>query len=294
MALTIEVDENKKIVFSSGRWSDFLETATKDPVGWDRSRASHGVDQDFTGTRDFKEAVDLATYGWPSERAAFVQTSNEAVNRISKARPAVGYDVAGMYPVVPRYVGGDHECMVTSDPHINAVRQIIPLFVSCSFSAGVPATAIRNRGAAIGGLIDAIEDAGHSVRLNIFEHTSAGGITDIAMVEIKAAGEPLDLDLLAFALCHPSTLRRLHFARQENLGHLFGGDFCSHFSFGYGMPMKGWKEEIMREPRSQVLFFDSLHPGDSKRFETIEKASATVLQEWRETNLDMENEKDAA
>ena len=47
-------------------------------------------------------------------------------------------------------------------------------------------------------------------------------------IELKQAGQPLDLDRLSFALAHPASLRRLTFAAYESFP--YGSDS------GYGQP----------------------------------------------------------
>ena len=277
-------------LFESGRWSDFIELAKAPSKGWNAEEASREGSSSFTGSKSLNEAIDLAENGWPEGRREFAEIAASSVRQMEAVLPSFGYDVAGMYPSVPRFVGGDMECMVTHNPDMNARKHVIPVYVSISASASNSTKTIKNRGAAIAGLIDVLETSGHSVQLVAFEHSQAGGIRYWGEYELKAAGEPLDLDMMSFALTHPSCLRRLHFSILESSGFRFEGNFCDSFRGSYGAPCNGWPEEVKSQlADGPVLMFDGLRGCHDGTFGNKDNAVKAVLTEWEKTQEEMES-----
>lgn len=282
MPLTLETGKTKngkKFIYREGGWADFMESCQMPAENWGSKSSRENSDR-FAGA-SWEGALELANYGWPEGRRDFHQYMAAAVQKLESNRPAFGFDVAGMYPQVPRFVAGDPMSMVTDDPQFSRSKRIIPIYVSCSFSASVDKQRIINRGSAICGLIDIIEDANNSVELIVYEHTQGESIREWCDIRLKAAGEPLDLDRLAFALAHPAFLRRLNFARQESQGALFDGDYRKEFQWGYGVPGKGGPPDYHpRHDNNGFLHFDSLTSGDDVPFKTIESAAKAVTEEW--------------
>src|SRR5262249_20209749 len=86
-------------------------------------------------------------------------------------------------------------------------------------SSHVDAECIYNRGAAILAAIDPLESAGVRVEVDLDETIEARrGKVFRRTIPLKAADDPVDRDKLAFAICHPSTLRRLIFRLHEQQG----------------------------------------------------------------------------
>mgnify|MGYP007096624943 CR=1 FL=1 len=280
--LTLEVTKIGSSTFTrrDGRWSDLIETAKQEPEYWPSERASQTANhKKFTGTNTFEEAIKLAEDGWPEGRAKFADMAGVASYQIGHRRPGTGYDVGGRYPNVPRFCAGDPASMVTSDPRNDTQRHIVTIYVACCASWSVSTDTILHRGAAIGGLIDAVEDEGHSVRLVVFENNKAYQFPAWYEIEVKSAGEPLDLDLMAFAVTHPAVLRRLVFSVHEQNGHIGEGGFHDTYIHGYGSVGNGWPTKRVGERPHGALFFDSLI-GNPGHFASIEAAAKFVASEW--------------
>jgi hypothetical protein len=109
-------------------------------------------------------------------------------------------------------------------------------------SGKIAAACFWRRGAAIVALCDVLENSG--VRCEVvlgFENSPLKrNENDISKhgITIKRAEDALDLDLMAFALCHPATLRRLSFAVREGLPR----DWRRKFGFGIGVTGYGRTE----------------------------------------------------
>ena len=274
-----KLDNGDFFTRQDGRWADFIESAKQEPEHWPGTRSSHAGSQSFTGSQSFEETLELAEHGYPAGRARFADMAGIASYHIGHRRPGVGYDVGGRYPMVPRFCAGDPASMVTSEPHHDDQRRIISIYVAVCASADVTAQTILNRGAAIGGLIDAVEDEGHSVRLVIFENNQGFKHPVWYEIEVKAAGEPLDLDLMAFAVTHPSVLRRLVFSLHENNGHVNNGGLFENYRYGYGQVARGWPTQRVGPRPHGALFFDSLI-NNPRELSSIKAAAKFVAAEW--------------
>ena len=84
-------------------------------------------------------------------------------------------------------------------------------------------------------LIDKLEDAGMSCAITLCEYTDASQGKGKFLIEfpIKKAGQPLDIDRCAYAMVHPSMLRKICFALTETEPKAEGG-----WSGGYGRPIE--------------------------------------------------------
>lgn len=89
---------------------------------------------------------------------------------------------------------------------------MVTFVVPMAYAHTVPTTCVINRGLALAALCVAIVDSGHSVEIWSGCTAYVRSSTRFrAMVKVLAAGEPLDLGRLAFAVAHPGMLRRLAF-----------------------------------------------------------------------------------
>lgn len=199
--------------FSS--WNDFVECAVKSRHS---NMQSTKGDFSFTKTYSWDEALKLARNGWDEVRPevdALIEKIDSSV--IPTLQPAFQsyFDVSGGMVDVGRFLDGEPECMVeTRLIEIAKPGKVINILVNGSFSGSVGAKEIQKRGVAIIGLIDALEKLQHSTEVDL-EISIREGLTTV--VRLKNAADSLDIDMLMFAVAHPSTLRRLYFACLE--GH---------------------------------------------------------------------------
>lgn len=184
--------------------------------------------EEWTGGVSFKQALDLARYGWKEGREMMTDALALAKAATTPLEvPTLRHDVAGAEPDVARFLAGDPLCMIDERPDAAKVKPVIRVVVSFWTWASVPAQNITNQGAAILAQVDAWEAAGWeceiiadgSTRWNLRSRAaalpdvpSAGDQILSTEVVIKRAGEPLDIDAAAFALVHPAMLRRLGFS----------------------------------------------------------------------------------
>lgn len=206
--------------------------ANGEGAAWTRARQSKAKNADFSGTASFAEAARLALAGWPEGRARMVKGVEAVASSPAFERAAaLFFDVAGAYPVAALAAAGVPECMVSPAPVSERARPIVRLAVSGSVSCNFKAEEIFAYGAALLGVIDALESAEFRVELNvIFPAKAYNGDKLSVAVRVKDAPDALDLDRAAFILAHASTLRRLVFGVMEaNLS-------CDVWGGGYGSP----------------------------------------------------------
>jgi hypothetical protein len=193
-------------------------------------------------TATFDEAIRLARYGWPEGRERLVAGMATAATMLPAIAPARYLDVGGAYPIVPLACAGDPMNMINLGDTNAAARPIVRIIANCGRLMNVPTSYIENWGIALLSHIDRLEQTGFSVELtlaNKSESSRASSTTYSCRVIAKRAGEPLELDRLAFMLAHPAYLRRLNFVLRTHFDDL-------RYSFGDGM---GHTTSI---PRSEI------------------------------------------
>jgi hypothetical protein len=186
------------------------------------------------------------------------------------------FDVAGAYPLVPMYCAGDPACMVTelNQEHL-AARPIVRIDFGKDTNWTTTTEAIMLRGAAGLSLAATLESLGYSTELRIVGGTTSNGQTLKYSIIFKPAGEILDLDRAAFALAHPSTLRRFTFALYEQHAELW-----RNFHSGYGRPTFSPVDPTSGRPGGAIFI-----PAPSGR-ETTETARQSVELAAKQAGFD--------
>lgn len=271
---------------ATGDWAEYLDQAASPPASKWKPLASKKVrdkTDNWYGTMTYEEAVKLAKKGWPEGRNEFSDMTGQAIRTIERSKPQRGYDVAGMYPDVPRFLGGEQGCMVYESPDYNQRTKIIPIYVGMFHSSGIGHDVFYRRGGAIAGLIDYLEDNLHSVELWSYCHSESYPHKCWIEVCIKKAGEPLDIDRLAFVLVHPSWFRRIQFSVHESLGHVCDGRGME-WRNGYGSPpgtvLPNWLPNMEQYEKS--LIFPGVALQEALNWTTIEGSVDHVLKQWDE------------
>lgn len=205
---------------------DALVKAGSEPArpSWAKSElSSKGTGrerEDWAGTRSFEHAATLALEGW----AEGLQKMKLAVDAIAAnapsalVAPAFDLDVAGAYPIAALAAAGSPLCMVNPAPVADRARPVLRLATSTALPAQYMPSEIFNYGAGLVAVIDALEQSGFSVELSSIRCNSALRDDKIKLTIrtlLKQAGQPLELERLAFCVAHASYNRRLHFAVVE-------------------------------------------------------------------------------
>lgn len=220
------------------------------------------------GTETFAEAIDMALRrGWPEGRE-LLRESLLAVQARPKVYESLEFEVAGAFPCVPIFCAGSPAFMITDGSSIRSTKPIVRIDYNNWVTARVDIKSMMLRGAAILSLANDLEARGFSTELRIIGNSKApyGPKVFRYSITYKCAGEPLDLDRAAFAIAHPTSMRRLAFAILEQ-----HGDLERDFKSSYGFPLYKPNPTTENLGALSILFVPGSHGN-----ETPDTANAAV------------------
>lgn len=221
-------------------FSEYMEHVESPITGTGASRKPG--DKAWAGTDSFDEAMTLAREGW-KEGLDRIQALTARLEHITSSlvhKPEIQWDVAGDFADAGLFTTGVPECMgsfVESEQVTAGSGKIVRILMNLSASACVDAETIMRRGAACCALVDALESAGRSCEI-VLSAASGGGWNVETYIPVKAAGEPLEMDRMAFLLAHPSSFRRLMFSAWEHEAEDVRRANQFHLDEIYGYPAK--------------------------------------------------------
>lgn len=200
----------------------------------------------FFGTRSFEEAMDLARYGWKDGLRAIKEADRKlhiaARGHRVEFRPEP--DVVGEIMDIGEFVTGNPEYAWSYNAvdYVRTGGRVIDIVVNLSAAWFVSRQEIMRRGAALLLLIETLELNGHitslsgmtSVAGRLVGELGRGRGTSLVFVPLKSPGTIYDPDRLAFALGHPSFLRRVMFSVWERESAAFRQSFGVRLDRGYG------------------------------------------------------------
>lgn len=258
-------------------WAEYTAAAARPPGSNWTHPASRGESPSFTGTADYDTALALLAHGWQEGRER-MSTGLAALAPATITTPTRTLDVAGAYPIAALAAGGAMDCMVTPC-QIVTPRPAIRIVAGFAAPWTITPNAIMNRGIAIASVIDTLESAGQRVEL-IAERR---GISKKARADyrltitLKDAEQPLEIDRIAFALAHPSMLRRIAFRIDEQTFTQ------AAWGPGYGVPQQADAADF-----PDAILIPSIDSNDA--YDTPEKALPTVLQIVRAAGIDIDTD----
>lgn len=198
----------------------------------------------FTQSESFGEAMELARHGWgdmADEIAGFSRTVREsAIRDVSSNRVEFAFGRGGV-PNVTRFLQGRDDCYRRA-VFVSAPRagRVIRLAVPIAASAFVRGASLVWRGAAYIAFSDLCAAAGLGVEVWAIDGVMAQNAgphrdqltTTCHAVRVAESSEPLDMARIAFALAHPSMLRRVTFRVSER----YSAATQAKLGRGYGVP----------------------------------------------------------
>jgi len=241
---------------------------------WSRkaSQDSSSERSKFTGTKTYDAAMKLVMKGWKKGREKLVSNVETiALKKELVDAPSFVYDVAGARPEVPLAIAGDPCCMWDTNPLLQGKAPTYRLFINISASCQWEADHLIKWGACILSVVDSLEAQGNcSIEVNICQANRAGGgkVRSEFIVRLKEAGQHIDFNVMAFAIAHPSMLRRVMFGCMERVTD---DNAEERMGSGYGLP---------DELDTKVLGSDLYIPGIDKcgiRSECIKSWSVETL-----------------
>ena len=191
-----------------------------------RHNAAEEGDYDFTGTKSFKEAIDLCKYG-DEELRKYIYEQNlkfDNVDTCNKVKRSTVNDVVGFMPNVPNYIMGVPTNMIR-DNRTMINSKVLNVYINVSAAWYVNKDDIKRIAAKYVCAINKLEEEGY--RCNIYAGSAGERMSkkNLLVVKIKSDKEPMNLAKMAFPLCHPSMLRRLKFKWMEIIPLDFGSGY---------------------------------------------------------------------
>lgn len=234
-------------------WLDFISHAER--IERDRQGTEYNGmecvslssnDPGWYGTNSLAEAIQLAKRGWPEGREKVREVRRRM--RVEKLRHHAfrtlrDTDVSGDEPDIDLFLQNEPEHMFTIYREIDTQPgKVFRAILDCSWSAWTPSEQIVRRGVALLAAFEAMLTIGYTVEVTISEAITGYGSSERyeSYVPVLHAGDPLNLDTLAYMFISPSVLRRLYFAVEEleppELRKSFGFYGPHNGGGGYGHP----------------------------------------------------------
>lgn len=234
---------SKKLITHRVLFSSLSECATwagdTTKPRWDSKQSlKEGPErEEFTGTASFDDALKLVRYGWTEGRSKLVKgVEGLALKKELIDVPSFTFDVAGARPEVPLAIAGDPCCMWDCNPLQETKAPVLRFVIDVTGNCGWSTQSFMNYDSAILSVIDSLEA---NNRCSV-ELTAAITISDRKetrrqefLIKLKEAGQHVDFDVMAFAIAHPSMLRRIGFGCMERIVE---DSMEDRMSDGYGVP----------------------------------------------------------
>lgn len=235
-------------------------------------------DSNFKGSRTFKDAIELATYGWQVGLDA-MKGLPELTDSQKSLLPNRELHYFGSSVNVPQFLVGNEK-------HMNrSIRtDTIPtlhIIVNVGVAYTVNSHSIINRGKGVVSAIKEYEKLGVNCKLTVI-HVSQSAENENYVyqfsVTVKEYDQELDIDRAAFCFAHPSFLRRLMLKCLENTGSKLTGSRNNYFE-GYGYPVSN--ESKIDIPKNQdsekVLFINTFNKYDTN-YSSYDSALEHILR----------------
>lgn len=212
-----------KLVFADGGLPEVMQWLQSTSPKFSSGGPRDPRPDDFNGYSTWDDIVKYASDGW-SEGA-------ERINRLmatplpfpmERALPHWTADVAGAYPDIGRYLGGDPRHMRRRKVEKGRHPYIV-LYIGMGVRANVSTESFTNFGTAVCQIVDAIEHRGTRVELNQLTRAHVGSRYLVTGWRVKEASQPLDMAAVAFTYMHPGAHRRLQFQMRARIGSDVGG-----------------------------------------------------------------------
>lgn len=184
--------------------------------------SSHKESSDFSGTKDFAEALGLLKNGSPEIMEGLKKAVKLSVAKLAKEINTLpqGYvtDVVGLFFDVSKVIDGEPECWLR-EPWDKEKKPRLRVPICGSYNAGVDKQTVINNASEIIALIKALEDNGFEVEATMVFPANDCSSSDkekhaCNSVRIKGFDENFNWNKLS-GMLHPSFFRRIVFRDLE-------------------------------------------------------------------------------
>lgn len=206
--------------------------------------SSQDGSESFTHTASYEEANKLLLFG-DKELAEKINAGGYLANKLKieqeRKKRIFRSALVGHAPNVANYVAGVPNSMIRTE-NVPQKNRTIDILYSMNASSRIPTEEIINAGVNLLSAILMLRNDNVTVNLYMLDasfikkHNSVVG----AAIKIKDASQEIDVLNCAYAMCHPSFLRR-HMFRWLEVTY-------PKYVSGYGLPVeRAMTEEFMRE-----------------------------------------------
>lgn len=175
---------------------------------------------DWAKSASLDEAVAMAHVGYAEVRPQVESLMEIMEERLAERfgnRFVTEYAVSGGTVDIGKFVTGEPECMLewVSEPAASMGR-VVKVAVAGTASSSIKPEDMIRRGTAVVALLDTLHKLGVGLEL-WWDSTITGNDSrdHSTVVKLHDSSNPLDIDDLMWAVCHPSMLRRMTFGVQE-------------------------------------------------------------------------------
>lgn len=241
--------ENYSFFSTIFEYVDFLE---KTPILEGRRKSSQNLDDDdFYGTKNFAEAVQLCRFGDEKLRKQIqseIISVNDQNDLLNKIRTTYSNDVVGFMPHVPNAVIGVPQNMIRQNK-VLIPNKILNVYINMTAHCGIDQKDMRRNASKCAAAVNNLELQGYRCNLYSGNMQESDGKYIASIVKIKSDREPINLAKMAFMMAHPAVLRRFGFKFMETTPI----DFTHS---GYGRPMDN--ETKIREILLKLIGLEKL------------------------------------
>lgn len=187
----------------------------------------------WSGTSTFEEACNLFVNGWDKKTLELKQKLDIEEHKGQQMTYKNVTSVQGYHPIVPLYLIGVPNNMVTKKM-VPMKRKVITIDKTIAYAFNVSAEQIMEEAVKAVRIINRLERQNYRVNLNLVGISERYGVGIGFKIKLKSANESLNISKLTFPLIHPSMLRRLFLRFVEVNPHTIRG-----FISSYGSPLSG-------------------------------------------------------
>lgn len=187
----------------------------------------------WSGTSTFEEACNLFINGWDKKTLELKQKLDFEEHKEPQMTYKNIQSVQGYHPIVPLYLMGVPNNMVTKKM-VPLKKKVITIDKTIAYAYNVSANQIMEEAVKAVRIINRLERQNYRINLNLVCISERNGVGIGLKIKLKSANESLNISKLTFPLIHPSMLRRLFLRFVEVNPHTIRG-----FTVGYGAPLSG-------------------------------------------------------
>lgn len=199
---------------------DLMQHITTAPIApafksREHSLGSQQTGRSWSGTDTFDDALDLLERGWTSEAAKLTKKIPVSTHSSTDTRTKAHFDVVGFQASVPRYLQGVPQNMV-NQKRVVQKQKIVEINRDIFFNSGWSASRIEEEGIKAIQVVQAIENKGFRVRINVVGTTESGDEVGFFKICIKRPDQRLNLSKMSFPMAHTGFFRRIGFSMIEH------------------------------------------------------------------------------